>query len=207
MGSPEGEKGRYDDETLHEVTLTRGFWMGETEVPQGQWRALMGNNPSGDTGCGDDCPVGRVNWYEAVAFANALSSRVELDECYELATCKGKAGEGLECGEVRFRGLCRGYRLPTEAEWEYAARAGTTTRYWSGDDEKDLARVGWYAGNSGNRSHRVTEKAAPNPWGLHDMHGNVWEWVSDWSGPYSWREQRDPAGPPSGENRVIRGGS
>jgi len=100
----------------------------------------------------------------------------------------------------------RDCRLPTEAEWEYSCRAGTESRYWSGDDESDLARVGWYDESSGNRTHRVGEKEA-NPWGLYDVHGNVLEWCRDWYGPYVEGEQKDPEGPAAGDSKVLRGGS
>jgi len=104
--------------------------------------------------------------------------------------------------------FCRkiGARLPTEAEWEYACRAGTTTSYHSGDSESDLARSGWYTGNSGSQTHPVGQKTA-NAWGLHDMHGNVWEWCADWKGDYPSGAVTDPTGPSSGSGRVLRGGS
>jgi formylglycine-generating enzyme required for sulfatase activity len=104
--------------------------------------------------------------------------------------------------------FCRrfGHRLPTEAEWEFAARAGTTTLWSSGDDEADLERYAWYEKNSGGEAHSVGSRE-PNPWGIHDLHGNVWEWVADWYGPYSAEPQVDPTGPPGGTGRVLRGGS
>jgi formylglycine-generating enzyme required for sulfatase activity len=197
MGSPVSEVGRDSDETLHQVTLTRSFWLQATEVTQGQWEAVMGANPAAHKACGRDCPVENVSWLEAVAYLNALSQREGLTQCYD-----GKIFRGLSCG---------GYRLPTEAEWEYAARAGTT-----GAPAQALGAVAWLEGNSGLRTHPVALKAA-NQWGLHDMLGNVWEWVHDWYGPYDGGAAglgatgplgaTDPAGLTTGEVRVLRGGS
>ena len=198
MGSPAGEEeylrnrgvdpddlGYLDYETQHEVTLTKPFWMGTTEVTNAQYRRFVEatghrepmfwhwynsdyNRP--------DQPVVGVPWDAAVAYADWA-----------------------------------GMSLPTEAQWEYAARAGTTTRYWSGDSESDLARVGWYDGNSDERLHAVGEKPA-NAWGLHDVHGNVWEWTADWFGDYPGSSQTDPTGPGSsseefGPRRVKRSGA
>jgi len=192
MGSPASEAGREDDEQRHKVRITRGYWMGETEVTQGQWKAVMASNPSSFSGCGEDCPVESVSWFEAVKFANALSNRAGYEACY------GISGES-----VTFKGLgCRGYRLPTESEWEYAARSGAETLYAGGDD---LDPVGWYDGNSGGRTHRVGQKRA-NAWGLYDMSGNVWEWVWDRYEKYPRGMVSDPTGPSSGSYRVKRGG-
>jgi len=193
MGSPESEEGRGSDERQHKVTLTRGFWMGETEVTQGQWRELMRTDPSSFSRCGADCPVESVNWYEAVAFANALSAEAELEACYE-----GLGGKGM----VSFQGLdCQGYRLPTEAEWERAVRAGTS----AARPGASLDGIGWYSGNSGLSTHRVGQKVE-NRWGLHGVLGNVSEWTWDWYGDYLQNTRVDPQGPEGGSSRVIRGG-
>ena len=188
MGSPAAESGRFDDETQHSVTLTRGFWMGETPVTQRQWECVMGCNPSSFKG--EDRPVENVSW----------------DECRKFME---KMNEALNCGA----------RLPTEAEWEYACRAGAVGPY--GGTGK-LDEMGWYEGNQTyhlgrtlfglvetqlpDGTHAVGGKGA-NAWGLHDMHGNVWEWCGDWYGGYASMPTNDPQGPSSGSSRVLRGGS
>ena len=179
MGSPENEKGRRSNEgPLHMVTITRPFYLGMYEVTQAQWKVVMGNNPSQSRGCGDDCPVGKVSWGDVQEFINKLNQIEGLNK----------------------------YRLPTEAEWEYACRAGTTTRFNFGDDAAVLDQYAWYGGNSGQRPHPVGQKK-PNAWGLYDMHGNVMEWCQDWYGDYPSASVTDPIGPSSGASRVIRGGS
>jgi formylglycine-generating enzyme required for sulfatase activity len=196
MGSPDSEEGRYEDnrEVEHRVTLTRAFWLGRTEVTQAQWKVVMGTNPSSFSACGPECPVETVSWDDAVAYLNKLSDREGLERCY------GTTFKGLDC---------RGYRLPTEAEWEYAARAGSTGARYG-----ELEAIAWYAGNTGpwpefeNRLWSPTRQVglkAPNRWGLHDMLGNVWEWTGDWFGDYVG-SSTDPVGPDSGKYRVRRGG-
>ena len=163
----------------HEVTLTEPFQMGVHEVTQAQYEQVMGSNPSGFKGA--DNPVEGVTWDDAVEFCRRLS---------ELPAEK-------KAGNV--------YRLPTEAEWEYACRAGTTTKYSFGDDESELGDTAWYAENSGGKTHPVGSKL-PNAWGLYDMHGNVYEWCQDWYGDYPSGSVTDPSGATSSSGRVDRGG-
>ncbi len=191
MGSPTSERGRYRNEAQVEVTLTRPYEVMKTEVTQGLYRAVTGQNPSGFSSCGDGCPVEQVSWLEAVSFANALSSAEGLTPAYQVS---GKT--------VTWDRSADGWRLPTEAEWEYAARAGERTVY-AGSDRVD--EVGWYEGNSGGKTHPACGKR-PNGWGLCDMTGNVWEWTWDWFAG-SRSGGTDPAGPASGSYRVFRGGS
>jgi formylglycine-generating enzyme required for sulfatase activity len=179
MGSPTDETGRVSDEgPQHRVTISRPFYMQVTETTQGQWQKIMGRNPSNFSNCGDNCPVEAVSWNDVQDFIGRLNRQEGTDR----------------------------YRLPTEAEWEYAARAGTTTRFYTGNGEEDLSRAGWYGDNSGSKTHPVGQKT-PNAWGLYDMHGNVSEWVQDWKGDYPAGSVTDPEGPSSGSYRVDRGGS
>jgi len=167
----------------HRVTLTKSFHLGRTEVTQGQWKAVMGTTPwKGKIGVeeGDDYPATHVSWDDAVEFCRKLSEK-----------------EGVE------------YRLPTEAEWEYACRAGTTTVYSFGDDESQLDEYAWSYENAwivGETYAHIVGQKKPNPWGLHDMHGNVWEWVQDRYGEYPSGDVTDPSGPPMGWNDTYRGG-
>ena len=177
MGTPSDEPGRGNDELQHTVTISKSFYLQTTEVTQGQWREIMGTNPSHFKDCGDDCPVEQVNWDDAQEFILRLNEREGADK----------------------------YRLSTEAEWEYACRAGSTTRFCFGDDETKLAEHAWYHDNSGFRPHPVGQKKS-NAWGLYDMHGNVWEWCEDWYGDYPSSPVTDPTGPSSGTARVFRGG-
>ena len=222
MGSPEGELGRSSNETQHQVTLTRGFYLQGTEVTQGQWEELIGHNPS-TYKTGDDYPVQAVTWWEAVSYANALSASKSLPACYTLAGCTGAAGAGMNCGGVTVNAaggnpyVCTGYRLPTESEWEYAYRAGTTTAFYSGAitqtfcGDPNLNLIGWYGAGcggspiSGYGPHPVATKQA-NTWGLYDMAGNEREWVWDWYGSYPGATT-DPLGSTTGYSRVSRGGS
>jgi formylglycine-generating enzyme required for sulfatase activity len=187
MGSPPTEDGRDADETQHLVTITRSFWLKATPVTQAEYEALMGTNPSHFKAGGANCPVENVSWLDAVAYVNKLSDREGLPRAYD-------ANGG-------FAGLnCRGYRLPTEAEWEYACRAGSSAARYG-----DLEQVAWYKENAGSTTRPVAQKR-PNAWGLYDMLGNVWEWTNDWYAGYPTRAVTDPVGPASGELRVRRGG-
>jgi len=177
MGSPKEEAGRYDNEILHKVVLTKPFFMQNIPVTQGQWRAIMGSNPSHFNNGGDDCPVEQVSWDDAQEFIRKLNQKEGADN----------------------------YRLPTEAEWEYACRAGSTTAYCFGDDESRLKEYAWYDKNSDSKTHPVG-LLKPNAWGLYDMHGNVWEWCQDWYGDYPSDAATDPIGATVGSYRVLRGG-
>ena len=177
MGSPPDEVRREASEPQHKVTLTKEFYMGVTQVTQRQWKSLMGKDNNPSQFRGDDLPVEHVSWDDAVAFCNRLSQK-----------------EGMRC------------RLPTEAEWEYACRAGTKTRWYTGNDEKTLDEASWHAANSGGQTHPVGQKKA-NAWGLYDMHGNVMQWCSDWYGDYPNTDVTDPKGPDGGRGRLLRGGA
>jgi formylglycine-generating enzyme required for sulfatase activity len=198
MGSPEGE-GSSDEHPQHEVRIAAPFLMGATTVTQAQYAAVTGGNPSHfqeARGGGPDHPVESVTWFDAVNYCNALSQRERLGPAYR-----------VDREKVTRIAEATGYRLPTEAEWEYACRAGTTTRYGSGDTEADLKRVAWYGEGSAGRTHPVAQKPA-NAWGLYDVHGNVWEWTGDWyASSYPAGPQVDPTGPEGGAWRVFRGGS
>ena len=178
MGSPDTEDGHENDETQHDVRLTKGFWMGETEVTQGLWKEVMGSNPSYNK-AGDKYPVENVSWKMCQYFIEKLNARTEV------------------------RGAGFRFRLPTEAQWGYACRAGTTTSYSYGNSAS--GNYMWYKDNSSSQTHEVGTKS-PNPWGLYDMHGNVWEWCLDWYAS-SLAGGTDPKGSSSGSSRMLCGGS
>jgi formylglycine-generating enzyme required for sulfatase activity len=184
-----------EEKPQHRVRISRRFFLGMHEVSQGQYRAVMGENPS-HTNQLEDLPVERVSWLDAVRFCNKLSER-ELRACYYR----------IDGEKVTFTSG-NGYRLPTEAEWEYACRAGSATVYPFGDDKRRLGEYAWYEGNSDLHTNPVGQKRA-NAWGLHDTMGNVYEWVGDWYDEkyYASSPLLDPPGAPTGSNRVVRGGS
>ena len=195
MGSPASEQGRLSDETQRRVTIS-AFYMSRYEVTQREYQEIMGTNPSRFTG-DLDRPVEWVSWFDAVEYCNRRSQREGLTPAYTIS------GSG-DNRAVTWNRSANGYRLPTEAEWEYACRAGTTTAYNTGASISD--NTGWYDANSAGSTQRVGQKQA-NAWGLYDMHGNVWEWCWDWYGAYPAGAQTDPVGASTGSIRVLRGGS
>ncbi len=217
-GSPQDEPGRRSQEwPQHPVQLTRGFWLAETPVTQAQWCRLVSRNPSEFQKDAENRPVEQVSWLDAVAFANLLSQQAGFRPCYKLTERHGEIGKDLECDSVEILdSWVGGFRLPTEAEWEIAARAGTKTAVYTGgltlEGEKgeraeELDAIAWYSGNTGYGTEPVKQKLA-NAWGLHDMLGNVWEWCWDLPGHAETEQLRvDPRGGSQGSDRVVRGGS
>jgi len=231
------------DETQHMVVLSHRLLMKQTEVTQEEFESIMGYNPATFTNCGDTCPVETVTFYEALAYCNRWSVQELHMPCYGLTNvvCKDDTtGDTNDCqdhGGIKSATVtlttqsahnCNGYRLPTEAEWEYAARAGTTTAFYSGDIlvqgcelDANLNPIAWYCYNSsvswagcdndqtdlGCIGPSPVAQKSPNAWGLYDMSGNVWEWVWDWYGTYDTMGYMDPTGPQGGQMKVNRGGS
>ncbi|MBK8815879.1 MAG: formylglycine-generating enzyme family protein [Methylococcaceae bacterium] len=184
MGSPTDEPERWESETLHSVTISRGFWLADSTVTQALWKAAMGTKPSKFKG--DNHPVEQVSWHDAQSFIDKLNGlKPELKLC-----------------------------LPTEAQWEFACRAGTATPF-SFDEQIDSSQVNFDGDipyNNGRKSEYRQQTVAvkslpPNPWGLYEMHGNIWEWCQDWYGEYSTETVTEPQGPDTGDDRVLRGGS
>jgi len=206
MGSPADEPGRFDDEPLHTVTLT-GFWIDTLETTRLRFRTLMGFDPSA-SGCTEDaCPVENVSWNEAILFCNARSRAAGYDSAYAWSRIvRDSTGDIEELADLTLRPGSHGYRLPTEAQWEYAARGRRSTAWSWGSDTLPATANAWFTSNAEKHAHPVATKP-PSDWGLRDMTGNVWEWTWDWYGAYDTLAPLDPVGPARGLSRTSRGGS
>ena len=200
LGNTGSYEGEYDEKPPVTIIISKPFYISKYEITQQQYKAVMGNNPSEFKG--DNLPVEQVSWYDALNFCNRLSQSEGLTPCYTIngtkVTCDFEAN---------------GYRLPTEAEWEYVAKAGTKTDFYSGKltysgnspIDPNLDKIAWYSANSSNATHPVGQKT-PNAFGLYDMSGNVWEWCWDRYAEYPSKETKDYQGPEIGTYRVYRGG-
>ena len=183
-----------DEKPIHEVSVS-SFYISKYEITQKEWQEVMGSNPSYFKG--DKLPVENISWYDAIEYCNKRSIKEGLKPCYS------GSGANISCDWT-----ANGYRLPTEAEWEYAARGGKKSKGYKYSGSDDIKKVAWYKSNSGSKTHPVGENQA-NELGIYDMSGNVWEWCWDWysSDYYSKSPSSNPRGPSSGEKRVLRGGS
>jgi formylglycine-generating enzyme required for sulfatase activity len=216
MGSPSTEAGRWDSETQHSVTISKPFYIGKYEVTQKEWIEVMGSNPSGFKG--DNLPVECVSWYDAIEYCNMRSVKEGLTPAYTIDKTRSDGSNTNGSDNVKWvvtwNRNANGYRLPTDAEWELACRAGTASPFYTGNNMTTN-----HANYDGNQPYNNNAKGVnraktwtvgsgtPNPWGLYDMSGNVYEWCWDWFGGYGSGSQTDPSGIAAGSNRVARGGA